>query len=101
MPFVAELYGLLACDVDFGYPRRCRNVLEQPEQRRNCKDCSEDAESGDGVGTAVEDLRHRSGDPRIAQPLRANSEPTDSARARPPQYSSYPARSEKTTPARC
>src|SRR6476660_5364241 len=60
MTLVAELDGLVACDVHLRDPRRRVDAIEKPEKRGHGEHRPEDAEFRDGVGTAVEDLRHRS-----------------------------------------
>src|SRR5205823_4195482 len=74
VPFVAELNRLVANDVRFSDPRRSVDGVEEAEQRHHSENRAENRDLGNSVGAAVEDLRHRSGDPRIAKPMCCKSE---------------------------
>src|SRR5580765_4989067 len=77
MALVAELNRLIACDVRLGHPRGAIDLVEQAEQRDDREYGAEDADPGDGVGAALEDLRHRVARSRgIAHRCVANRKPT-------------------------
>src|SRR5262249_9034792 len=54
--FVAELDGLLAGDVRLGDPGRSVDLVEEAEKGRDSEQRAEDADLGNCVGAAVEDL---------------------------------------------
>ena len=58
---VAELDRLFARDVRLGHPGRAVDRVGEPEQAGDDEDGAEDADTGDRVGAAMKDLRHRSG----------------------------------------
>src|ERR1700730_7264540 len=56
---VTELNRLLACHLDLGHPGRAVDFGKESEEAGNEEDGAEDADLRNGVGAAVEDLRHR------------------------------------------
>src|SRR5205085_2840123 len=57
--FVAELDRLLARDARAGNPRRPVYLRRETKEPGDDEYCAEDADAGDRVGAAMEDLRHR------------------------------------------
>src|SRR5207249_6026116 len=61
MALVAELDGLFARDAGLGYPGRTADGRRQHEQARDDENRTENAETRNGVGASMKDLRHRRG----------------------------------------